>query len=466
VCIVVGILSLSLSLSHKLKETKNMASAKRVHTTFSDAQVKAIDLAQTGTSFFLTGAAGTGKSHVLHEIVEVLEDACRKRVAITASTGTSAEHIGGVTLHSFTGIGIGDGDVEELVEKVRKWAPAVRAWRSTDVLVIDEISMISGTLFTKLDYVGRAIRNRLDVPFGGLQIIAIGDFYQLPPVPGRFEPPPSFAFESPSWVEVFGKNVVQLEQVYRQTDPVFLKGLHEIRCGHLDPEFARVIKETCSKKEDTEEGEAEQIVPTRLFSLNREVDTINQRELAALPDPAYTFKATDYFTDAKYGPLFPVDGEITLKRGAQVVFLKNALDFRNGTRGVVVGFGGGKSAEENHGKEVSPIMIKVRTMTGKIIDTSPLVFEIRQHKKVVACRRAMPLKLAYGLSIHKSQGMTIDCLEVDLRSVFSPAQAYTALSRASSMEGLRVIGLSSNVVYCNHKVLQYYASLSDDATTE
>lgn len=423
----------------------------------SDAQRRVLTLTRSQDSFFITGAAGTGKSFILDEIVEQVRGEEGRTIALTSSTGNSAYNIGGVTVYSFAGIGLGQGSLEEVLRRVRKNSRAVLAWRKTDVLVIEEISMISKDLFTLLDGVARAIRMTPNHPFGGIQVIAVGDFYQLAPVP---EPgkEPEYAFESPSWEPTFEGRMVVLDQVYRQSDPVFIQGLHQIREGVLTPEFLATLLARMAPAQERKGGEEDGVLRTLLYSTNREVDGINQRALTALPTRAHTFHALDVGVDEQHEKLFPVGASITLKRGAQVVFVKNTEEYKNGTRGVVVGFSPSQE-EEEEGEGVrppEPRCVLVQDMEGRVIRTIPLLFTIEREGRVVASRSAMPLKLAWALTAHKAQGMTLDAVEVHLGSVFSPAQAYTALSRARTMEGLHVSGLSDKVVYCDEKVRAFY----------
>jgi ATP-dependent DNA helicase PIF1 len=432
----------------------------------SPEQINALDLARSGASFFLTGEAGSGKSYLLEFIISNLVDAGRI-VAVTSSSGISAENIGGITVHSFAGIGRGEEDVDTLIQKVRSKKDKVQAWRKTDVLVIDEISMISGVLFTKLDEIAREIRGKPDEPFGGIQLICVGDFYQLPPVDV-----PIYAFDSESWEDIYGNKAVILTQVFRQRDEAFLRGLNAMRKGVLDPAFDKLLKERCNVEVGSKR-QRQDIRPTRLFSRNKEVDALNLKELNALPGDPVVIKARDLILDKTLLDLrFPVGPEVSLKKGAQLIFLKNTPAYRNGTRGVLVDFGyrvGNRvtevNEEGNHGDE-PPAVLYVQLVDGRILSVPPLVFEIHRNKKIVATRTAFPVKLAFSLSVHKAQGMTIDSLEVDLTSVFTSAQAYVAISRASSLDGLIVTGLTKEVVYADPKVKEFYAELVPYAITE
>jgi ATP-dependent DNA helicase PIF1 len=453
---------------------KKAKPAFEIPAEFSEKQKVAVEYARSGRSFFLSGCAGTGKSHVIHFIRDMLSEQMGKTVALTSSTGSAAEAIGGATIHSFSGIQLGEGTVQDIVSFVRGKPGSRKNWRDTDVLIIDEISMVSAKVFTALDLIAREARKYPDLPFGGMQVICIGDFYQLGPVRRKRNvkhPAVPYAFHSPSWHEMYppATNVVVLDQVFRQTDPFFLDCLNRIREGVLDPTF---ITEVNRRSEVAKLYDDFGIVPTKLFSKNDEVESTNQEELARLPTKAYSFLAEDRmygsYVDEKQ---FRVPKKLVLKEGAQVVMLQNTTDFKNGTRAVVVGFSPLPSSlsEKETDKEKDkdkPNAVQVRLMNGTVIVVRPVLFEIRRRKQIIATRSALPMKLGYALSIHRAQGMSIDCLQVDLRTTFSPAQAYTALSRARSIEGLRIIGLSPSVVYCDPSVHKYYTYLKGEGEFE
>lgn len=405
------------------------SSQKMATLQLTDLQQQSITLAKQGFSFFLSGAAGTGKSYIINYI----RNNCRN-VEVTASTGIAAENIGGITLHSFAGVGLAKERIEKLIKKVKSNFKSTSRWLMTEVLIIDEISMISAELLDIIDTVGKAVRN-CDKPFGGIQVIVVGDFYQLPPVEG------DFAFEADIWPQIVGTRVVILDQVFRQSDPVFLKALHEIRIGQLTDESFKYITENSNSIEETNG-----ILPTILFSKNTEVDEINEKRLAELPGTETVYKAFDSINPkfARSVINFPVSDILSLKPGAQVILLKNTTDYKNGTRGVIV-----KCDDET---------AHVQTLNG-VFQIQPENFDVYLGKKKIATRRMMPIKLAWAMTIHRSQGLTIDLLQIDLGSVFSPAQTYTALSRARTVQGLKVNGLSQRVVYCDEKVREYYESL-------
>ena len=449
------------SLVHSTPVEDHPPSPKRQRRgAFSAEQQRALDYAQNGMSFFLTGAAGTGKSSLVKEILCVLEDN-DKRVAITASTGAAAQLIGGRTLHSFSGLGrVEERDTpEELATKVRGKLHALQTWMNTDVLLIDEISMISARLFEQLEYVARKVRGK-EKPFGGIQVIAVGDFLQLAPIKG------TYAYMCEMWNQTIASRVVLLTHVYRQSDPTFIQGLHQIRKGVLTPSFLQAVEASHRNgaQESERVGTAKQVSLeveyTKLYCTRDDVNAYNRTKLLKLPGKLHTFLAKDFKTDPRIDlDGLMVDGSLDLKVGAQVVFLKNTALFQNGTRGVVVEVVDVKNRPAGEGK------IWVQLVNGERIMVAPIAFEMYQNKRIIASRTCLPLKLGWAITIHKSQGMTLDRVEVDLSKVFSYAQAYTALSRAMSLASLRVVGLHQRVVYCHPDVCAYYNLLELENTT-
>lgn len=400
----------------------------------SNDQISAIKMSMTGRSFFISGPAGTGKSHIIAQIRRMFEN-----VQVTASTGIAAENIGGSTIFSFAGIGIGNSPFTEIIDKIKHDKYILNRWLSVKVLVIDEISMISGEIFTLVDKVARFMREKPDRPFGGIQIIAVGDFYQLPPVEG------SFAFLSDSWKETIGNRVVMLKSVFRQQDPDFIRELHDIRVGILNDSFLHLLNTRSNKAMIPLD-----FIPTSIYSLNRDVDAINLEELDKLPGSSMLYQATDLYycnESLKRTIKFPVESEIELKPGAQIIMRKNTNEYLNGSRGVVTA-------------------LKDRCVHVKLINSEIVVkyeaFDIYVGNTIVATRSMLPIKLGWAISIHRSQGMSLDYLKVDLTNVFSSAQAYTALSRARCIENLQVIGLTKDVVYCDPVVTNYYNNLLNE----
>nr|XP_009669087.1 PREDICTED: ATP-dependent DNA helicase PIF1 [Struthio camelus australis] len=384
---------------------------------------------------------GTGKSYLLKRIVGSLPP---KSTYATASTGVAACHVGGTTLHAFAGIGSGKAPLEQCIQLAER--PGVRQhWLACQHLIIDEISMVDGKFFDKLEAVARAVRKR-DDPFGGIQLIICGDFLQLPPVCKANEET-KFCFQAKSWRKCIQINM-ELTEVRRQTDRTFISLLSAVRLGRCTEEVARLLMQTATNR-----AERDGILATRLCTHKDDVELTNERCLQQLSGEVHTFEALD--SDPMLVNLIdaqcPVGCRVELKLGAQVMLAKN-LDVSqglvNGARGVVVGF-----ESEQKG------LPKVRFLCGvtQVIKVERWVF--KGPSGVYLSRQQLPLKLAWAISIHKSQGMSLDCVEISLSRVFESGQAYVALSRARSLAGLRVLDFDPKVVRADPSVLHFYRQL-------
>ncbi len=421
-------------------------------------------------SVFITGRAGCGKSHLVRALIRGLHLRYGVRlVGVTAMTGVAAVNIGGVTLHSFSGIKLGDGTADELLEVVSCNKRAVRHWKQTRVLVIDEVSMLSHVLLDKLDFVARRVRNRLDKPWGGLQLVFVGDFFQLPPINTRVSRgPPPYAFKASCWPALIPSTcVIDLRtQMRQQSDPEFAELLNIIRIGVLSP-TVRTRIQAAFKGAGSELAtlEACGIQPTKLFAYNRDVDALNDAALAELEGAPWTFTAVESGSASQREALNKVcrvPFNLVLKRGAQVMLAQN-LDTKvglvNGARGIVLDF-----ERSSEGDERWP-MVQFMTPTspeGTIVVVDPTTWTMKSFGTVQASRRQVPLRLAYALTIHKSQGMTIDALEVDLAGAFACGQAYVALSRGVALARMRVLNFRPKVISCNMPVCEYYMSVFND----
>ncbi|XP_033920285.1 ATP-dependent DNA helicase PIF1 isoform X1 [Melopsittacus undulatus] len=421
----------------------------RPSVRLSAEQEAVMGVVRSGKSIFFTGCAGTGKSFLLKKIVGSLPP---KTTYATASTGVAACHIGGTTLHAFAallssllpGIGSGKTPLEQCIQLAER--PGVRQhWLSCQHLIIDEISMVDGKFFDKLEAVARAVRKR-EEPFGGIQLIICGDFLQLPPVCKANEET-TFCFQAKSWRKCIHINM-ELTEVRRQTDKTFVSLLSAIRLGRCTEEVTRQLMQTADNR-----SERDGILATRLCTHKDDVEITNERCLQQLSGEVHTFEALD--SDPMLVKLIdaqcPVGGRVELKLGAQVMLAKN-LDVSqglvNGARGVVVGF-----ESEQKG------LPKVRFLCGitQVIKMEKWVF--KGPSGVHLTRQQLPLKLAWAISIHKSQGMSLDCVEISLSRVFESGQAYVALSRARSLAGLRVLDFDPKVVRADPSVLQFYRQL-------
>ncbi|XP_008137349.2 ATP-dependent DNA helicase PIF1 [Eptesicus fuscus] len=416
----------------------NLAPAK---PQLSEEQAAVLRVVLKGQSIFFTGSAGTGKSYLLKRILGSLPPT---GTVTTASTGVAACHIGGTTLHAFAGIGSGQAPLAQCVALAQR--PGVRqGWLNCQRLVIDEISMVEAELFDKLEAVARTVRQQ-NKPFGGIQLIICGDFLQLPPVTKGFQPP-QFCFQAKSWRRCVPVTL-ELTQVWRQADQTFVSLLQAVRLGRCSNEVTRQLQATATHKVGRDG-----IVATRLCTHQDDVALTNERRLRDLPGEVHSFEAMD--SDPEQARTLdaqcPVSKLLQLKLGAQVMLVKNlavSQGLVNGARGVVVGF-------ETEGRGLP----QVRFLCGVTEVIRAERWTVQTTGGRLLSRQQLPLQLAWAMSIHKSQGMTLDCVEISLGRVFASGQAYVALSRARSLQGLRVLDFDPMVVRCDPRVLRFYASL-------
>jgi len=435
------------------------------------------------SNVFISGAAGTGKSYVLKYIIQTLQERQTRKCAPTAPTGVAAINVGGSTLHSFFGIGLGTGSRANLVKKVRKSKEAMKRIDETDVLLIDEVSMLSSHLLETLDAVARDVRKNgeeMNKPFGGMQIVCVGDFFQLPPIvqgtpvewEGNRDDIRRYCFDSPVWDELrLTENTFELKNVQRQeSGSPFEKFLNMVRVR--DPKLTTDIIQQFNNKclisiEHPLPNDG--IIPTRLYTHNRNVDAENENRLAQLKEELVICKATDEWRDKmptgtkasvknsmKKSIATEMPDEVKLKVGAQVVLTRNRdLDrgFRglvNGSRGVVERF-----VTDDWGDEI-PI---VRFDNGRIEKVKSVETMRYNPDGGPGClvRKQIPLKLGWAMTVHKSQGSTLSRAILDISSTFEPGQAYVSLSRVKSIDGLwleRPVRIENIMV--SKRVLYYY----------
>jgi ATP-dependent DNA helicase PIF1 len=410
----------------------------------SEKQNIAYDLMVKGKSIFLTGAAGTGKSAALKMFINVYKST--KIMGVTSTTGISALLFGGVTIHSFLGIGLGQGSVESIVGKLYKRPHLRKKWCETEVLIIDEISMLSPELFDKLENVARRIRHN-EEPFGGIQLILSGDFLQLPCI-GSDE----FCFESKSWDKCI-EQTVYLTEIMRQKDVEFQNCLNDVRIGLLTKKTRKLLKSRVGVELKNDFG----IKPTKLFPTNYSVDYINNKELDILAesDPEffeYKMEIRPYagiqnkeYAIEKYKKCCNAPETLQLCVGAQVMLLWN-LDTEgglvNGSRGVITSFVGD--------------IPMVKFINGREILIDYNIWESEEQDKKILRVVQIPLKLAYALTIHKSQGCSLDYAEIDLSNTFAKGQAYVALSRVKNINGLSIIDIDFDKIIANETAVEFY----------
>lgn len=409
-------------------------------------QQTALGILKTGRNVYLTGAAGSGKTHVLNQYIEYL----RKHhvgIGITASTGIAATHIGGMTIHSWSGIGIKDYLSEWDIDALTQRQPLVKRFERTSVLIIDEVSMLRPELLDMVDSVARAMK-RNEEPFGGMQVILSGDFFQLPPVV-RGGGDDAFADSANAW-QYGDFRVCYLTEQYRQEGGKLLSILNDIRDGELSTESREALE---SRMLDTEhDAETDAVV---LHTHNNTVDARNVEELAKLEGASATYEmvATGRASLAESLKKSVLAPEVLeLKVGARVMFVKNSPDqeYVNGTLGVVVDIDGAYPVIETH--------------DGKEIVAQPVSWEATDDNKVLASVSQVPLRLAWAITVHKSQGMSLDAIEVDLSRAFTPGQGYVALSRARTLEGLILRGFNATALQVHPYVRMRDEQLQAEST--
>jgi hypothetical protein len=397
-------------------------------------QERTLDILKTGANVFLTGEPGSGKTHVINQYIAWLE-ASKLNVAVTASTGIAATHIGGMTIHAWSGIGIKDSLTPQELDALTSREKIVKRAKKAHVLIIDEISMLDGKVLDMVDQVLRTVRQNKE-PFGGLQVVLVGDFFQLPPVTRQGDMM-RYAFESNAWQRL-KPLVCYVSEQYRQDDELLLGLLGSIRRNEIEDDHYTLLQEQTSIA-------YEHIEPTRLYTHNADVDSVNSGKLAELPGSgrAYKMQGTGrkpLLEGLMKNCLSPA--ELTLKEDAMVMCTKNNFEagYVNGTLARVVGFAEGL-----------PI---IETADGVRITVKPTTWEVVEDKKVLASIEQLPLRLAWAITVHKSQGMSLDAAEIDLSKAFVYGQGYVALSRVRTLDGLKVLGMHPNALQVDPKVVE------------
>jgi len=421
----------------------------------SEEQKQAVYALEDGENIFISGSAGTGKSYLLQYLKANYSDS---GLHITASTGIAAVHVGGQTLHSWAAIGLGNLPAEQIIENLfsAKFSRVRRKLKLAKMLAIDEISMISAPVFDLINELLKAVRQD-ERPFGGLQLILFGDFLQLPPVnrEGQLANDYQFCFQSNAWRELNPKPIM-LKTVFRQEDKDFVKLLNNIRFGKIDEDDILTLKSRINLPD-----KISAIKPTILASHNAQVDAINQTYLKQIVENSQVFAAKFSGDSSKIDFLRKnclAAEKLELKVGAQVMMLKNTYQKEgviNGSLGVIKEF----SKKNNH-----PI---VEFNNGALLTIAPEVWALEKfdvEKREIVTEAEMmqvPLLLAWAITIHKSQGMTLDKVKCDLSKVFADGQIYVALSRVKTLEGLHIDGLDFNRIRANQDIVEFYNRLLD-----
>lgn len=443
---------------------------------------------RSGSNLFITGPGGTGKSYLIKTIKRDLVERNINH-GVCAMTGCAAVLLNCLarTIHSWSGVGLCQGEVHEIVERAARNRKTIQNWKMARVLIVDEVSMMSQKMIEVLDNIGRVIR-KCPEPFGGIQVIFIGDFYQLPPVGKRDEPETvRFCFESPIWKTTFSpKSHILLKTIFRHKDSEFVQILDEVRKGVITPESVKLLESRVSAQYDPAEHNG--IVPTKLFPRNADAERINNSMYAKLTDEERVYDSsrhTRLSTYAETGQAIPAEllarcdflkpeevdqqldlfeennklmKKLCLKKGAIVMCLAN-LDtdsgICNGSLGIVTDFvvqqfnGDGKSLS---GPNIAP---RVKFLNGVEMLIFPKLYQHGDYPRLGI--QQVPLRLAWAFTIHKSQGVTLDLAQIDLGSnIFEYGQSYVGLSRMRSLDGLYLTGFNPNKIKTNPIVAEFY----------
>ena len=431
----------------KIMKTKNFENINDISLNFlSEKQKYAYDCILEGKNILLTGPAGCGKTSSIKLFYSKYKKT--KNIGMTSTTGISAILIGGSTLHSFLGIGLGKDSTDTLYMNILNNNRLLKKWKELDILIVDEVSMLSPDLFDKLEHLARIIRKNT-LPFGGIQLVITGDFCQLPCISSE-----KFCFESKTWDKCINETIY-LTEIFRQNDTVFQECLNELRIGNMSQKTIDILKSRVGVELNNENG----IIPTKIYSLNRDVDAENDRELQKLFSKdnveSYqyeleyqVFKKNLKFVQEKIKKTCIAPQLLELCVGAQVMLLYNIdveAKLANGSRGVVIGF-----------EDDLPV-VKFLNGEQRIIEHKE--WKIEDNGELIMSIMQIPLKLAFACSSHKTQGITLDYADVDLGSIFEYGQAYVALSRVKTLNGLRIKNLDIDKICAHPKAIDFYNKL-------
>lgn len=402
-------------------------------TFFSMKQATALEVLRGGHNVYLTGPAGSGKTFLLNQYIQELREE-NVYVAVTASTGIAATHMGGRTIHAWSGIGIKDALPKKEIKKILRNQDTLLRLKKAKVLIIDEASMLHAYQLDLVNKIMREARGSWE-PFGGVQVILSGDLFQLPPVKKDNVTEVKFVNESSSWREMDIK-VCYLSDQFRQEEGALTNILNDIRSRSVDETTAELLQECRGRKLESIEQ------PTKLFTHNSDVDTINSRELAKIDNAPLAYQMGTrgeerLVQSLKEGCLSPE--KLILKKDALVMFVKNNFEsgYVNGTIGTVIDFD----------DEQFPI---IETLSREEISVQPTTWSVEDEEgKSVASITQLPLRLAWAITIHKSQGMTLDAAEVDLSKSFEYGMGYVALSRVTMLDNLCLLGLNRMALEIN-----------------
>lgn len=434
-----------------------------------------------GENLFITGSGGTGKTHLIKYFTK-FANSINKKIQVCAMTGCAAILLecNARTLHSWSGIKLAKGTKESVVSSVIHNKHSVKSWKSSNILILDEVSMLSKKVFEIIEKIARILKKD-PRPFGGMQVIFTGDFFQLPPVSNNDDPESSlFCFESPIWNNLFKiENQIELKTIFRQTDDIYINILQQIRHGNLDDKNKEILNKYVKRSYDSNNTNG--CIPTKLFPLRSKTDYINSIMFKKIKEEEFVFETirnvdNSVYIDSKKPIPFDIikkasmlsEKEITyeldlltnsisapqvlrLKKGAAVMCTVN-LDMENsicnGSQGIIIDI---KKREDKY----LPV-VKFSNGIEKLIE----LYSWQSEEFPTLSIQQVPLCLAWALTIHKIQGATLNMAEMDIgQSIFEYGQTYVALSRIKSLDGLYLSDFNSKKICANPKVIKFYKTL-------
>lgn len=422
-----------------------------IELTLNEDQKKGFKECIHGTgSVFCTGEGGTGKSWLLECVVKYFRQfplPHNKLIAVTAPTGMASFLVKGITLHRFAGTGIEETNISTMIARASRGVSSLY-WKNTDILIIDEISMISATFFENLSLLAKNIRtdNR---PFGGMRLLMFGDFLQLPPV-SKIDHPTTRVFHTDAWADL-DPTIIEMRHIVRQTDPNFKRVLSELRQG-ICSQYSEDYLKGLEREVEYDDG----IGPVRLFAKRNTTDAYNQTMLATLDTPTVRYVSIDS-GDKNSLKQCPAQEVLELKEGCQVILIRNiASGAVNGSVGTVTGF------ERQGGSPLRRPIVKLTMPDGS---TSTMSIgrasweTVAPNGNILASRTQFPLLLAWAITIHKSQGQTIPRLCVDMTGIFETSQAYVGIARCPDPNSLQIMNFNKNVVMASQSCVEFYRNL-------